>query len=94
MTTTSEIRGWLDRAAKAGNTHLIVACDTYDHEDYPVFLTVTTQAELDRAIVANSGEMQRIMEVYALHLPIEEQLQEFRANHRVVAPAGKIDAKA
>lgn len=87
MTTQAEIRGWLNRAVKDGNTHVLVVVDTFDHEDYPVFLTVETQETLDREIVAHGGNMQRIMEVYAMHLPVEEQLQEHRANHPVIAPA-------
>ncbi len=86
MTTPSDIRRWLRDAETKGSTHVIVVCDTYDHEDYPVFVTATTQEALDRKIAESSGSMQRIMEVYAMHLPIEAQLQEHRANHRVVAP--------
>ena len=84
--TKQDIQGWLERAKVAGNTHMVVVCDTYDHEDYPVFLTVQAQEELDRKIVECRGSMQSIMEVYALHLPIEDQLREYRANHPVIAP--------
>lgn len=32
-----DISWWYDEGVKAGATHLIVVCDTYDHEDYPVY---------------------------------------------------------
>lgn len=34
----SDIQGWANRAKSEGATHLIVVCDTYDHDNYPVFV--------------------------------------------------------
>lgn len=37
MTTTrDDIRQWIKRAPK-GTTHMIVACDTFEWEDFPVY---------------------------------------------------------
>jgi len=34
--TKGEIRTWLLEAKKEGATHVIVVCDTFDYDDYPV----------------------------------------------------------
>ena len=39
MTTKHEIAQWFDRGVSEGATHMIVVCDTFDHEDYPVYVT-------------------------------------------------------
>lgn len=85
-TTQDDIRRWLATAQEKGSTHLIVVVDTFDHEDYPVYVRARDQADLDREIDEHSKNMQRVMEVYAMHLPIEDQIREYRANHRVMAP--------
>ena len=36
-TTHDDIRSWLKEAKKLKSTHLVVACDTFDHDDYPMF---------------------------------------------------------
>lgn len=35
-TTKEELREWIKRGKSAKATHMIVVCDTFDHEDYPV----------------------------------------------------------
>ena len=35
--TLQGIREWLERA-EPEHTHMIVMCDTFDHDDYPVFV--------------------------------------------------------
>jgi hypothetical protein len=75
-----DIRGWLERAAQKGATHVIVVCDTFDHEDYPV--EVMPGEDSRRKAEGYSGKnMQRVMEVYDLRLPLEAQLAEGRAFH-------------
>ena len=54
---------WLQEAKKLKAKWLIVVCDTFDYDDYPVFLNDRTEM-LRR--VQKPGEMQRIMEVYDL----------------------------
>jgi hypothetical protein len=77
-TSVEEIKEWIDRGIRQGATHMIVVCDTFDHEDYPVFIkptenVVTKHAEFD------GKNMQRVMEVYNLKKPIDPQLKEHRA---------------
>jgi hypothetical protein len=86
MTTQNEIRGWLERGKRDGATHVIVVCDSFDHDDYPVFVKPTEDVNV-RIKEFDGKNMQRIMEVYALHLPLEAQLAEYRSFHCDRAPA-------
>lgn len=77
MTTRDEISGWFDRGVAQGASHLIVVCDTYDHEDYPVF--ADSDEDALRQYAAHNGQnMQRVMEVYDLRQDKLEQLSAHR----------------
>ena len=80
MTNTDMIRANLLGGIKAGYTHMLMVCDTFDYTDYPVFARSKQEAHVlyDKH---NGLNMQRIMEVYNLALPIEDQLREQRAMH-------------
>ena len=75
-----DIRGWLNRGKDNGATHVVVVCDTFDHDDYPVFVMPGQDA---RAVADehNGKNMQRVMEVYNLSMDITEQMNEHRAFH-------------
>ncbi len=76
--TLQDIRGYVERGQKNGSTHVIIACDTFDHDNYPVF--VSSQENVQEKIDdINKSEMQKIDEVYNLQIPIEPQLQAPRA---------------
>jgi hypothetical protein len=76
MTTKQDISEWFLEGQKGGATHMIVVCDTFDHEDYPVYVM---PKENVREIVKNySGNMQNVMEVYNLSLNKEMQLNKTR----------------
>jgi hypothetical protein len=79
-TSKFEIREWLQSAQAEGATHLIVVVDTFDHEDYPVSVK-PGQNVRDVYNQYNGSNMQRVMEVYALHLDWDSQLAEHRAFH-------------
>lgn len=85
MTTREEISQWFDRGVNDKATHLLVVCDTFDYEDYPVFVA---EGENVRKVFEeyNNHKMQRVMEVYSLSQPKEEQLAEFRCFRFDVAP--------
>lgn len=87
-TSRETIKGWFERGLRQGATHLIVVCDTYDHDDYPVFVE-KGQDPRKVAEEYNGKNMQRIMEVYALHLPMDPQLNESRAFHYEMPPEAK-----
>ena len=38
MTTKAEIRTWLEKGLEQGDNHVIIACDTFDHSDYPIYI--------------------------------------------------------
>lgn len=80
MTTKEEIKIWLERGKAKGATHVISVCDTFDYEDYPVFVMPNENAK-DKAYEYSAKSMQRINEVYDLSLDIEAQLNEKRAFH-------------
>lgn len=78
QTTQDDIRNWLLRGKEEGATHVIVVCDTFDYDDYPVM--VSPQQNVHEVMKEYSGkDMQRIMEVYNLNLDIEKQLNEGRS---------------
>lgn len=74
--TKEDIRGWLWRGAEQKSTHVIIAVDTWDHEDYPVF--VSAQESVHKKVNSYDGKHDRIMEVYNLSMDIEEQLRQTR----------------
>lgn len=78
--TKEDIRSWLKRGKESGATHMIVVCDTYDHEDYPVYVmpdeNVRTKSEQ-----FNGKNMQVIMEVYSYKHDLEMQMSERCAFH-------------
>jgi len=79
MTATREdIISWLERAKELNSTHLIIAVDTYDFDNYPVYVTSNENVEEEYDKIIKSS-MQRVDEVYNMSLNIEDQLKERRA---------------
>ena len=78
--TREDIVRWLTRGKKERATHMIVVCDTYDWEDYPVYVSRNEKVrEVYREY--NGKSMQTVMEVYSLKKDLESQLNEHRAFH-------------
>ncbi|QQR76930.1 hypothetical protein IPJ63_01560 [Candidatus Nomurabacteria bacterium] len=77
-TTKNEIREWFLRGIEQGATHLVVVCDTFDHDDYPVFVESNENVK-EVESEYNGKNMQKVMEVYNLSKDMESQLNEFRA---------------
>lgn len=80
MTTAEDILGWLNRAKKENATHMLVVCDTFDWDDYPVFVSDEENVR-DVYEQYHGKDMQKVMEVYNLSLDIHRQLCEFRARN-------------
>ena len=76
MTSKADIEAWFNRGVNQGSTHMIVMVDTFDYEDYPVFVNSEEEAHQR---CANPGNMQRVMEVYNLSSSKEDQLNEVRS---------------
>lgn len=74
----NDIREWLSRV-KPTDTHMLVVCDRWDYEDFPVF--VKAEDDIDAMISKYSTNICRVMEVYNLKMDVESQLDEFRAWH-------------
>jgi len=79
MTTKEDIRGWLKRAKKEKATHMLVVCDSFDYEDYPVFVMKGEDVHEVIKEKCRSDNMQRLMEVYNLSKDLEKQLNEQRS---------------
>ena len=58
-----EISKWFAEGVQKGSRYMVVVCDTFDHDDYPVFCATADEA---RRKAAKPGQMQRVMEVYDL----------------------------
>jgi len=56
-------RRWFAQGRLLGWTHLIVVCDTFDHNDYPMYASSADEA---RNLFADTSEMKTPMEVYNL----------------------------
>lgn len=67
--TRADISRWFDEGLAQGATNMIVVCDTYDWEDYPVYVNNSQEAR-----DYQPGSMQKVMEVYNLAMNKDEQL--------------------
>lgn len=76
--TPEDISKWFDHGVKMKDTHLIVVCDTYDNEDYPVY--VTSKEDVHERVKHYSGpNMQKVMEVYSLVKDKQTQMLQRRS---------------
>lgn len=78
-TTKEDIRLWLKKGNTENNTHMIVVTDTFDYEDFPVY--VTSKENVNEKIKENQNreKMLKVMEVYKYSIDLEKQIQERRA---------------
>jgi hypothetical protein len=74
----NDIKRWFEQGKKNGASHMIVACDTFDHEDYPVYVKPGDNPKKEVTKI-EASPMQRVMEVYRLSDDMEKQLQAPRA---------------
>jgi hypothetical protein len=82
--TTERLKGWFDVGINRGARWMVVICDTFDHDDYPVYFEEGEKKECGKRIAAaEAGEnMQQLMEVYDFSINKEDQFREVRAMHR------------
>lgn len=82
-TTNADLIAWFKTCKADGDDYMLVFCDTYDYEDYPVGVRSqdywTVREQLERA------PMQLFMESYDLHADRTEQIALDRAD-RVPSP--------
>lgn len=88
-TTPDEISKWFDQGVKQGKHFMIVVYDSFDHTDYPVYVSPSSDplqiAKEKYGYDPNDPyaekNMMRVQEVYDLRLSKEKQLAERRAFH-------------
>ena len=75
------IRQWFSDGKAMNAQWMIVVCDTFDYEDYPVYVDNKEQFfdQYDR--INENITMQRVMEVYDLNMDVITQLDEHRTFH-------------
>jgi len=61
-------------------THLIIAVDRFDFDNYPVYVSEKENVEKEYERITSSS-MQGVDEVYNLSMDIKKQLKEHRAMH-------------
>lgn len=77
-TTRQEIQRWFEHGIKKNASVMLVVCDTFDHDDYPVYIMFGQDARRT-ADLYDGKNMQRLMEVYNLRLDMQPQLQAHRS---------------
>lgn len=76
--TKNDILRWVHEAQDNGCRWLIIAVDTFDYENYPIFV-MEDEDFWER--YPDYNNMQRADEVYDMKMDIDAQLAERRANH-------------
>lgn len=79
-TTVEDIRRWIDRKPK-GTLWMIVATDTFDYTDYPIYVNDAEERDKKLAEISNPNKLSKVMEVYSFtgKHRIEDQLVTRRA---------------
>lgn len=79
--TRNDILEWISEAKEKGCTHLVIAVDTFDYENYPCF--VMPGESVEQCVKNHTGNMQRVDEVYSFtdKWTLAYQLKEHRAYH-------------
>ncbi len=73
-TSVEDLSEWFDRGVEQGATHMIVVCDTFSYEDYPVYVKKGEDVR-DVYKKHDGSNMQKVMEVYSLTKNKTSQLQ-------------------
>jgi hypothetical protein len=80
MTTRAEIEHWLRKPPEHA-THVLIICDTYDQDDYPVYVLRGQDPRKVEHEHLSRNPMARRMECYDLRMDLATQLAEYRALH-------------
>lgn len=75
-----DIERWLGNAKRRGATHLIVACDTFSYDHYPV-LVMPGEDVLKKEAETLKGGMTTVEEIYNLSMDIQAQLGQRRCRN-------------
>jgi|10_taG_2_1085330.scaffolds.fasta_scaffold04276_2 hypothetical protein len=73
-----DIIRWFTEGRKKSADFMLVVCDDFSHEDYPVYLSID---EFDsRYTEISSEDMQTIMASYNLSIGMERQINQYRCH--------------
>jgi len=71
---------WFQKGVRNNQSHMIVVCDTYDYDDYPVYINSLEEFEEEyKRVFSHSSKT--IMEIYDLKIDINLQMNEARSFH-------------
>lgn len=65
-TTKTDIARWIMEGLRQNATHMIVATDTFDWDDYPVYCKTPEECLEKYEYYSQNNNMQRVTEVYDL----------------------------
>lgn len=71
--TRRDLEEWYNRGVEDKKAYMIVVCDTFDYEDFPVYLGAGESVNAEVSKRSNASQMSRVMEVYDLSLPFGSQ---------------------
>ncbi len=66
-TSRQDLTRWFDQGVAQKASHMIVVCDTFDYEDFPVYVDKVSNFYDVYNKYTNGQNMARIMEVYDLN---------------------------
>lgn len=76
--TQKDLIQWFDEGVELGATHMVVICDTFDYDDFPVYVMPGQDAR--RVAEEKSSEpLARLMEVFNLSMSKNDQMSSGRA---------------
>lgn len=75
--TKKEITKWVKNGLEINATHVIIALDTWDYTNYPIYVLFGDNVNSKVNSIMNGSD--RIDEVYNLSLDIEQQLNSIRS---------------
>ena len=77
MITREDINGWKKYGKTKKATHLIVVCDTFEYEDYPVYVRKEQNVrEVEKRF--HGENMQQVMEIYCYKYSFDDQSHDHR----------------
>lgn len=78
----TQLEQWFDEGVRQGATHMVVVCDTFDYDDYPVYVMPDGDKNAREVAEQYRGKnMQKVMEVYDLQMDKAMQMREVRTFH-------------
>lgn len=80
VTSRENISKWFDIALQKGATHLLIVRDTFNDDEFPEYIMPNQDVHACYRF-HNGPNMEKVLEVYKMSLPKEDQLNEDRAFH-------------